>query len=233
MTIDTYQELTGRTVSSSKEALISSTIRKTQRMLERMLGYTLNYEDINDNQYVESGKTQTECPCPDDDLTLDPPDAVVTAYRLFPYNSSDRYLFIDPASKINAVKLVKDDVTYKTIESDEYRADYKNGIIQYLDQVECWCDVECCNYCEYVQLAVDADWLWDEDETPEELLDVWAEMVSFYSNKKRYVISETLGPHSYRQSNAGNTPPEMLSHNLKIIKYYAGPNGTATQMPTT
>ena len=94
MTIERYEELTGITVSTSRQALVTAKIGFSQRILESMLGFSLDGTLYNQNEYTEIGKTQTDCPCPDTDLTLDTPDAVTFAYRLYEYNINDKYFMI-------------------------------------------------------------------------------------------------------------------------------------------
>lgn len=221
MTLSEYEAITGITVSAANQALVTAQIARTQRILETMLGYTLNAADVNDNEYVEIGKTSTDCPCPDVDMdTLESPDAVVNAYRLYNYNRNDRYFSIDPATAIHAVKLVKDGVTFRTLDDEDYRAHYKQGIVKYLEVCEncCWCT--CMFDCYCTQLAVDADWL---STVPADLLDVWAAMVTFYADSKNDIKSETLGSHSYTR---GRFVPEEQDYNLAILMKYTGPNGS-------
>lgn len=233
MTIEEYQTITGLTVTN--EALTTAQIARTQRILEDMLGYTLDPEMAEDNHYTEIGKTATDCPCPDVDMdSLLDPDAVVGAYRLFNYNRKERMISIDPASEIHAVKLVKDGVTFKTFEADEYRKHYKHGFIKYIEECEdccfCTCTLDC--YCN--QLAIDGDWVVPGDE----LNDVWADMITYYSDPKANIRSETLGTHSYSKF-AGNKGegfeqvfPQDLPHNRAIITRWAGANGSARRIPT-
>jgi hypothetical protein len=229
MTIAQYQTLTGITVPASQVAYVEAQIRRTQRILEEMLGYTLDETLVDENQYTETGKTSSECPCPQSVGTLLAPDAVVYAYRLFPYNAKDTFLSIDPATVIHKVKLVKDSVTYRTLDADEYRGQVNRGLIKYLEQIECWCSCNC--DCDGMQLAVDADWVWaDEDDIPEALLDVWADMVTTYSDPKDGIKSETLGSHSYTRFD--QEKPEYQSHNLSVIKRFAGPLGSVKRTPT-
>lgn len=228
MTIEEYQTLTGITVSTSQVALVTAQIERTRAILEDMLGFTLDEDLIDEDQLNEIGKTKVDCPFPSDSLTLDPADAIVFAYRLFPYNQNDDYLAIDPASEIHKVKLVKDGVTYLTLDADQYRAQFKNNIIKFLEQVKCWCS--CFDYCKYVQLAVDATWLWDEDSLPSDLKYVWCDMITYYSDLKKDVKSETLGPHSYTK--ADTIPVELKERNIAVIKKYAGPNGSIKRSPT-
>lgn len=222
MTTAEYTALTGIPVTSANLAMVTAQIARSRRLLEAMLGYSL--DDPNDNQYVELGKTQSDCPCPED-VDLDdllPADAVVYAYRLFPYNRKDSYLYIDPATAVHKVKLVKDGVTYRTLDVSDYRLNWKNGVVKYLEQSKCWClCVDC--VCENVQLAVDADWLGKTDY-PDDLLGVWADMVTYYSDPKYNIKSETLGPHSYNKFDG--TAPQDMSAGSIILKKYAGPNGS-------
>lgn len=218
MNIATYESLTGLTVTSARTALVTATIGKTQKILEGLLGFSL--DDRDNNEYTESGKTAQECPCPTNEGTLQDPDAVVYAYRLYPYNHLDKYLEIDPATAIHAVKLVKDDVAYKTLETTEYRVDWDRGIAKYIQQLKCWwtCNVKC----EGVQLAVDAT--WEFATIPDDLNYVWADMITFYSDETRDLRSETLGTHSYTRFS--NTPPERTNDAMAVIERYAGPHGS-------
>jgi hypothetical protein len=232
MTINEYQTITGTTVASADVTRVTAQITRAQRVLETLIGFTLDPAHVNDNQYDEIGKTAQECPCPldlnvDD---LDAPDAVVKAYRTYIFNKRDGYIAIDPASTVHAVKLVKDGVTFRTLDPDEYRVEFVNGFTKYIKRCEdfCFCVTNDC-YC--TQLAVDATWLWDgtTSDIPDDLLQIWAEMTTFYSDLKQNIKSQTLGSHSYTKFD--KTPPEKLEHNLAVIKNYAGPNGSATQNP--
>jgi hypothetical protein len=230
MDIDDYETITGTTVAAGDITRVTATIAKVQRILETMLGYTLDPELVEENEYVEIGKSATACPCPDVNMeTLEDPDAVVGAYRMYSYNRNDQYLAIDPATDIHAVKLVKDGVTLKTLDTDEYRAHLKQGIIKFLERCEtctwCLCQEDC--YC--AQLAVDADYMVPGADFD----DVWTDMVTFYSDPKKDVQSERLGSHSYTKyfDSSKSQPislprPEMQPQNLAIITKYSGPNGS-------
>lgn len=225
MTLEQYNELTGLTVSSSNEARVNAIINRTQMILEDMLGLTLDPELINDNFYIESGKTSTDCPCGEiNEDNLQDADAIVNAYRIFPYNRDDKYLSIDPSTAIHAVKLVRGNITVKTLETDDYRPQHKNGIIKYLEQCQCWCGCWGNCGCDCVELAVDADWLWDEGDVPTDLLHVWADMVTYYSDDKNNIKSQTLGSHSYTKFD--KEAPQNEAHNIAVIKKYAGPLGS-------
>ncbi len=225
MTIEEYQTLTGLTVSADNLALVTAQINRTQRILERLLGYTFTSDDVLDNQYSEVGKTKTDCPCPEDvNLSdLNPADAVTYAYRLFTYHKDDSMLAIDPCLAVAKVKLVKDGVTYRTLDADDYRLHYKNGIVKYLEQTKCWClcPGSLCE-CKNVQLAVDANWIDPNDY--DDLLIIWADMVTYYADPKFDIKSETLGSHSYTRFD--DPSPETDEVSVAILRKYVGPNGS-------
>lgn len=225
-----YSEITGITIADDDLSKYAAACGRSKRKLESLLGYALDERDVDENFYDETGKTQDDCPVPDADLTLDSPDAVVYAYRLFTYNKSDAYFHIDPCTEVHAVKLVKDGVTYRTFESDEYRVHYKNGIAKYL---EIYAPYTCGYYCNLVQLAVDAAWAWQSnDDIPGDLLDVWADMVTYIVDDKRDIKSESIGSHSYTRDVTASVPPETIDSNIEIIKKYAGGNGLVFKNPT-
>lgn len=222
MNITEYQELSGISVVSKDVDRVTATISKTQKILEGMLGYSLDTRDTN--EYNEIGKTITECPC---DINLDnlsAPDSVEFAYRLFTYREDDKYLFIDPATVIYAVKLVKDGVTVKTLDPDDYRAHFKNGLVKFIERRKLWCDVEC----EFVQLAVDAEWAFEE--VPDDLSYIWADMITYYSDLNKDIKSQVLGTHSYTKFDSKE--PESKIQSLSIIKKYVGPNGSLNRTVT-
>ena len=66
MNIETYQTLTGLTVTN--EAMAEAMIKKTRLQLETLLGYPLLKNRVLDNHYEELGKVQNECNCDIDDL---------------------------------------------------------------------------------------------------------------------------------------------------------------------
>lgn len=232
MTIAQYQELTGTTVPASKQSSVTAQIRRSRANLEALLGYTLDKKKVNDNQYEELGKTQNECGCVSDineDELLDA-DTVTNAYRLYPYNPDDRFLSTDPFTKLHSVKLVmvrpgiegKDGITIKTFDNEDLRVAMKNGFSKYIERCEdCLC---LCSCRECVQLAVDADWLYDAC-LPDDLLYLWAEMVTYEINCKKDIKSESLGSHSYTKFD--RKIPQDLPQNITLLQKYAGPNGLA------
>lgn len=229
MTVEEYQNLTGLTVSASRTPLIYAQIQRAQAILENMLGYSLDPDMVDLNEYEEEGQLDDTCPCScnttDPDLAA--PDDVVFAYRLFPYNAKDKYLMIDPCSSVHAVKLVKNGVTYRTLDEDDYRLNSRRGVTKSLEQCDRWCS--CKLECDCVQLAVDADWLWEADSLPLDLQTIWADMVTYYADLKKDIKSETLATHSYTKYDRAK--PETLEENMAVIQRYAGPNGTAGRMP--
>lgn len=229
MTLEQYQILTGTTVSAANTAIVTAQLARTQAILETMLGFTLTPAERNTNLYTELGKTTNECGCSNiDEDNLLPADSVTYAYRMYDYNEKDRYLFVDPMTAVHKVKLVKDGVTVKTFTTDEYTVNFdQNGLAKFIDVncKECLC-VCICKQC--VQLAVDATWAFET--IPDDLLYVWADMVTYYADCKTDVKSETLGTHSYTKFDRREA--EFLPHNLAVIKKYAGPYGSVTKVVT-
>jgi len=225
MDLATYQTLTGITVSADKQTFVEATIDRIQALIESILGYSLDPTIASENQYNEIGISPTECLYTEDNLKE--PDAVEFAYRIFPYNKNDKYLYIDPATSINKIKLVRNGITLKEIESDYYSIRYKNGIINYIEVVKCWCEEFCGCECDSVQLAIDAVWVgagdYNEDTIPTDLLYVWADLVKDYTNTNRDIRSETLGTHSYTKDL--DYKSELKDNHITVLKKYAGPNG--------
>lgn len=237
MDVAKYSELTGKTLSDAEQALVTAQIARTRVMLETMLGYPLCVDDASENFYNELGKSPLECSCLSVDTeTLLDPDDVEGSYRLFRYNHLDKFLFVDPFVAVYKVKLVRvqlgdlfdnTGVTIKTFDNDDMRAQVGRGgwgkYIQPCNDCMCLCECRDC-----VQLAVDADWLF-EGCIPQDLLYVWADMVTYYADCKADIKSESILTHSYTKFD--RIAPETLAQNMAIIKRYAGPGGTAGVMP--
>lgn len=237
MNIAKYEELTGTTVPASRQAYVLAQIKRVQKTLETMLGYTLDKSKSQQNYYEEAGKSPAEFVYPDSDDDLVAADEVINAYRLYPYNEHDPFLAVDPFTSLNVVKLVfmragedRDGVTLKTFDTDEVRIQVgREGLSKFIHKVpECWLACSCSEEGS-VQLAVDAYWLYDSC-LPSDLEYVWADMVTYYSNPKLGVKSETLGPHSYTL--AQDAAPETVDSNLAVIKQYAGPFGSVKRTIT-
>jgi hypothetical protein len=231
MTLEEYETLTGITVAESQADYVTAQIARTRRILETLLGYTLEPDDEDneprlENYYIETGIAENECSCTDiDEENLEPPDDVMYGYRLFPFNKKDKYLFTDPFTSVNKVKLVRDGITFKVYDENDIRVDYaKDGIAKYIELCnDCLCNIDCDESC--VQLAVDADWCFET--IPADLLDVWADMVGFYSNGDWNLKSQTVLGHSWTK--ADNRPPQFYDYNSAIIRLYAGPHGSVTR----
>lgn len=236
MNIDKYQELTGTTVAESDQATTLAHIRRSRTILENMLGYSLLKSKASVNQYEEKGKASTDCIYNGiisdyDDVVLTDPDTLNASYRLFRFNKTDEFLSVDPFTKLYTVKLVfvkageePNGVTHKTFTSGQVRVHRTGDVTKYIERCkECFCTCECWNC---LQLAVEADWL-NEECLPDDLLYIWSDMVTYYTDCKRDIKSETLGPHSYTKNTI--LKPEELPESIKIIKKYAGPFGSVNQ----
>lgn len=234
MDLAKYQELTGITVDESDIATVNAQIRRTRISLETILGYSLDKKKAGMNYYEEKGKAKTDCPFRGlisdiNNMELDAPDNVEGSYRLFSYNKSDQLFKVDPFIQLYKVKLVfiqsgaePNGITHKTFSDGKIRV-HKEGVIsKYIERCkECFCLCQCDNC---VQLAVEADWL-NEECLPEDLTYVWADMVEYYSDPKRFITAETLATHSWKADAAPT--PESIETNIAIINKYAGPNGSA------
>ncbi len=236
MNIEKYQELTGITVESSNISLVEAQIRRTKSILESKLGYTLTKNKASTNQYEELGIATTDCIfqgfiTDNNDLELSAADEVQGSYRLFPYNKADKFFFVDPFTKVYKVKLVfvksgnePNGITHKVFDDGKIRMHKEGVITKYIERCpECLCSCACDNC---VQLAVDAEWL-NEECLPDDLLYIWADMVTYYTDCKRNIKSETLGPHSYTKETV--VEPENVPESIAILTKYAGPNGSITR----
>lgn len=195
--------------------------KKAIALIESLLGYPLSKSKRFKNYYDEKGKSRLDCPCLGDDDNLLAADDVVYAYRIFPYNSHDKYLEIDPALDVHAVKLVANRVTYYTFEKGEYQQQQKGDFIKYL--ADCSLKCQCRPACSCVQLAVDAEWMF-EGCLPGDLQLVIDDITDYFSDPRRQLKRQTLATHSYEFADTSK-PWEQL-HNKKILMKYAGPNGT-------
>lgn len=207
-----YSELIGISVTSSNQARIVAALDRTQAILEDLLGYPLD---------------------PDQRVVNHLTGVVPTfAYRIFPFREKDTYHHVDPSTEIHAIKILKNGVVEDTLEAAEWTAIKDRGIIRYFTFNESellqyswypFVKIGFCNDGEW-QLAVDAEYIFADDALPNDLLSVWFDMISYYSDPKKEIKSETLGSHSYTRA----TPqlPESLSQNMAILRRYAGPRGS-------
>lgn len=235
MDLARYQELTGTTVATSQVGRTTAQLARVQSRLEQLLGYPLT-PDTEENQerltnyYEEQGITDVGCFCSSiDPDNLDPPDEVVFAYRLYPFNPKDNYLHVDPFSELAVVKLVHDNITVKVFDADQVRVDKgKDGMALYIELCkDCLCTPDCGADC--VQVAIDADWGYET--LPVELEYLMCDMVDWYSTNNGVVSQSVLG-HSYTLGDYAKSPPELLPENMKVIQQYAGYYGTVVKRPT-
>lgn len=232
MNLEKFQALTGITVPESKKAFYEAQIRRVQNKMETLLGFTLEPQAL----YRELGKAQNEWSCsstPEPSQLL-PADGVKGIIKLFPYNKKDKFLHIDPFHDVYSAKLVKVSsdkgfITYKIF--DNMAKQFKNGGIgNYLERCpKCHCNCEC-NDC--LQLAVDADWVdfSEDEEIPNELLYLWADMVIYYADPYRNIKSESVEGHSWSKGNI--TAPEESVESKLLLSKYAGPYGSVKKVPT-
>jgi hypothetical protein len=248
MDLSIYEALTGMTVEADQETFVKAQIKRTQKILESLLGFTLDPLK-NTNLYNEIGKTSLECSCPETNSellesgNLLPPDPVIGAYRLYTYNPNDKYFHIDPFTQVFQVKLVWNGITVKTFDDDDYLPIFKNGWGKFIENCQCnICD--CCKCTDCIQLAVDADWLFNCDDSSvgdssvgdssvgscidDELLYIWADMITYYLDCKKDVKSELVLGHSYTKYD--KVLPQDLDYNLAVLRKYAGPFGSLTKV---
>lgn len=245
MDIEKYTELTGITVKPSQEAKVKAVIRRTRSKLEGLLGFSLKSKNL----YTEKGKVQFEGYYPISDLeNLLPADEEEGTYKLFPYSEKDSYFHTDPFKNVYHVKLVapiNDNEFITVYDLDDYILQAgKNGIKKYIKRNEGWFewpwyDTWQIDFAEEnsrgLQLAIDADWV---DCLNDDILYLWADMVSYYSDKNYSVSgsirSESVDGHSWARGNAGggkdgDTSPENTAEGRRIVETYAGPFGAAAR----
>lgn len=228
MDIKKYTELTGQTVSDSEKAVFNATIRRTKAMLETLLGFTLSPQNL----YNELGKAQDQRACPNvDTSTLLPADEAEGTYKLFSYNKLDRYFHVDPFTEVYKVKLVyvhKDGefITIRDIKNAKAQFE-RGGIGKYIENChDCFCECACE---DCVQLAVDADWI---DCFPDDIMYLWADMIEYQLDCSKDLKSQSVEGHSWTKTNEATRSPEVLPHNVLLLKRYAGPYGSVAVMPT-
>lgn len=231
----TFTKLTGLTLSTSQSDRFSLVAGLCAEQLEEMLGWPLDPNEW-DNQYIEIGKSKSEWDCLSADTSdLDPPDEVIGLTRLYTWNPADPYIFIDPAKKINALKIVRNGVTYKTFDADCYSLRLQNAATSFgrYIGVDEWHHDWLLRYwpkpflvCEhrgdgdYLQLAVDGNWL---DDLPTSLTKVWADLIAYELDVKRDIKSESMLSHSYTRDKRA----DPLSVHASTLAKYVGPRGTA------
>lgn len=235
----TYTNLTGKTVDN--EARFNVQVKLAKQRLERMLGWPL-VSSKWDDQYLEIGKSRSECACSNvDPSELDDADTVQGSTRLYRWNPADRYIAVAPLTNVYAVKLVDAGpepgetagITYLTLDTDDYKVQWINGNPTYARYIklvdnDCWIGCNnlrgCCS--QRYQLAIDADWGFGC--IPLDLQAIWAEMVSYQLDCKRDIKSESITSHSYNKFD-NRDPLTLYSADIRA---FAGPNGTLNRMPS-
>lgn len=243
-----YTELTGNQVPSSQEAKVQATIRRTKAILESLLGFSLKPKNL----YTEIGKVQFEgyLPMKDDLENLLPADDEEGVYKLFPYDELDKYFHVDPFKNIYKVKLVmplNEGEFVTVVELDNVVAQYgRDNIGKYIERHWEWFTWNWYRTWRYsyssaseagLMLAVEADWLGCY---PDDLMYLWADMVSYYSDPNYSVIgslrSESVDGHSWSRGNAGggnqgDVAPENSASSRAYLMRYAGPYGSIARNP--
>jgi hypothetical protein len=233
-----FTKLTGLSLSSSQSTRFDSVEELASETLEELLGWPLDPNDWK-NQYLEIGKTKDESDCLSADTSdLDDPDEVVGATRLYRWNPVEPYLFIDPATTIHAIKLVRDGITYKTFDPKDYSLKLENGRITYGRYIRMgrpllswmlalwpkpFLVYEHSGDDDYAQIAIDADWAFEDLPSP--LLKVEADLIAYELDLKRDIKSETFLSHSYSR----NARPDPVDAHMPTLAKYVGPNGTAVR----
>lgn len=226
----TFIQLTGYEECGADR--LDSALLLAQAELETLLGWPLDPADW-ENQYTEIGISQ-DGSCDPDQENLALPDEVIGSYRIYRWRESDRFLAIDPATAVHAVKLIKNGITCKVFDSKEYSPVWKNGSTPYFKYLDLCRDCILACYCALCdegcyQLAVDADWAFADEEAsvlPLELQNVLAQIALHNLDPKKDIKSESITSHSYTKYD--NIAP--TTKYSSIITKYAGPNGLAKRV---
>ena len=248
MNLEKYQALTGNTIASTQEAKVKATIRKTQALLETLLGYSLTPKHL----YTEKGKVQFSGYLPTGSELQDgllPPDDANAEYKLFPFNDSDDYLHIDPFVNLLKVKLVVavTDGEFVTVSDlDNVVPHYgKEQIGKYIERhydwftwqwYKTWRIAYASGVDAGLMLAVEADWM---DCYPDDLMYLWCDMIDYYLDPSYSVMgniqSESVDGHSWSRARGGapvDFPPHMHPLNKQLLTRYTGPFGSIVRNPT-
>jgi hypothetical protein len=224
-------------VKDSQRAFVTANIKKAQFMIESALGFPLDAEKAAQNLYTETGQAPDDnwiCGGSDADL-LPADDEPDEKYRLFtpaePLNpfSATALTRIDPATAISKIKLVHGTVNVHTFTTNELALlTNANGYGRLVDLAVIFRNPYRCGH--RLQVAVSADWLGiEEDGQPDDLLSVWADVVTYLSDKTRGIKSENRGTRSYTKTETRSPLDDPF--NQAILAGYAGPRGTAGRLP--
>jgi hypothetical protein len=232
-----YIEIAGVDVNDSQRAFVTANIAKARYQLESALGFPLTAEKAEQNLYTETGQAPDDnwiCGGSDADL-LPADDEPDEKYRLFtaaepvsPF-SLTALTRIDPCTSISKVKLVHGTVSVHTFTTSELALlTSASGYGRLVDLSVIFPHPSRCQH--RLQVAVSADWLGlDDDQLPDDLLSVWADLVTWLSDKTRNIKSENRGTRSYTKTES-KSPLEDPA-NRSILESYAGPRGTAGRLP--
>ena len=246
MDLEKYIELTGETVDASKEAKVNATIRRTRAQLESLLGYSLTPENL----YTELGKVQFQgyLPVLNNTDNLLPADEQEGTYKLFAYNEKDDFIHVDPFINLYHVKLVKplnNGEFITVVDFDNVVAKHeRGGIGRFIERYWEW--FTWAWYKTYLlswtsesdaglMIAVDADWI---DCYPDDILYIWADMVTYYSDDEVSVTgnikSESVDGHSWSRGTTGkgeDLPPQEQPSAQGLLARYVGPYGAIARNP--
>jgi hypothetical protein len=232
-----YIEISGLAVKDSQRGFVTANIKKAQFMIESALGFTLDAERAAQNLYTETGQAPSDSwICGGSDADLLPADTEPDeVYRLFtaaePVSqfSLSALTRIDPCTAISKAKLVHGTVNVHTFTTSELalltgQSGYGRMVnLEAIFPYPCRCGHQ-------LQVAVSADWLGlDDDQLPDDLLSVWADLVTWLSDRTRNIKSENRGTRSYTKTEIKSPLEDPI--NKSILDGYAGPRGTAGRLP--
>lgn len=237
MDLSEYIEIAGVDVKDSQRAFVTANIAKARYQLENALGFPLTAEKAGQNLYTETGQAPDDSwICGGTDADLLPADSEPDEkYRLFtsaeplsPY-SATALTRIDPATAISKIKLVHGTVNVHTFTTSELAlVTAANGYGRLVDLAVIF--PYPCRCGHRLQVAVSADWLGvQDDQLPDDLLSVWADLVTWLSDKTRNIKSENRGTRSYTKAEIKSPLEDPV--NRAILESYAGPRGTAGRLP--
>lgn len=258
MDLQTFLDLSGITLTQAQEDRYERVARRAELNLTRLLGWSATQRNL----FEEAGKTNAECQCVDQTMNddayekfiegLQEPDEEEGIIRLFPYNSKDSRLFIDPASAIYKVKLVQftrgSDQQFVTLRTFKdwmplysHNATVDESARTYAHYIElckadfnspCGCTANCTN-CGY--LAVDGDWV--RNSYPDDLQDLLMQLIlqeyqnplSLNRDQNRIVTSESVSNHSVsylitdREKKGSTTRVQDEEWFIEEVKKWIGP----------
>jgi hypothetical protein len=232
-----YIDISGLAVKDSQRGFVTANIKKARFMIESALGFTLDAEKAEQNLYTETGQAPSDSwICGGSDADLLPADAEPDeVYRLFTAAEPESQFSlsaltrIDPCTAISKVKLVHGTVNVHTFTTSELALLMSaSGYGRLVDLAVIFPNPSRCQH--RLQVAVSADWLGlDDDQLPDDLSSVWADLVTWLSDKTRNIKSENRGTRSYTKTET-RSPLEDQA-NRSILESYAGPRGTAGRLP--